>query len=155
MGTWRSPDTGPGQGSSNAVCPGTLPTKPSHTPQARSLCLWDVSLTFSASSSILSPGPTIARLCLVWSSCPQPLYLLLRCPPPLIAPCLSCPALPCTPEHPPTCLHGPLCFVLPNHRPPCGLCPLHPKAALLQAQTCAAELSGWLVCPEGEAWMLC
>ena len=74
MGTWRSPETGPGQESSSAVCPGTLPTKPSHTgwaesdPQACSLCLWDVSLSFSTSSSILSPGPTVMKLCLAQSS---------------------------------------------------------------------------------------
>ena len=74
MGTWRSPETGPGQESSSAVCQGTLPTKPSHTgwaesdPQACSLCLWDVSLSFSTSSSILSPGPTVMKLCLAQSS---------------------------------------------------------------------------------------
>lgn len=85
MGTWRSPDTGPGQGSSNAVCPGTLPTKPCHTdPQARSpprLCLWDVSLTFSArpsspqalqSRSSASCGRPASNLCTCYSSVPRP-----------------------------------------------------------------------------------
>lgn len=134
MGTWRSPETGPGRGSSRAVCTGTLPTKPGHTswaasdPQACSLPLGcEPHLLYQLVHPLPRPYSREAlprSVVLPPSSVPAAPVSL-----PMTAPFFSCPALPRTPEHPPLCLHRPLCFVLPNHWPPCGLCPRHPEAA--------------------------